>query len=105
MTASSHALPALDIIIEGQATRVADQAKIRQVADAYRSELHWQLSVRDGAVFGDNAPSAGPPPYAVFEVTPTTVFGLPGIAGTDEGTSTGTEGTFTPTRWRFEGDD
>ena len=38
-------------------------------------------------------------PYAVFELTPTTVFGLPGIAGTDGGE--GAAGSFTPTRWRF----
>ena len=101
VTASSKTLPALDFIIEGRATRVTDEAKLRQVADAYGSELHWELAVQEGAVVGDNAPTAGPPPYAVFEVTPTTVFGLPGIAGTDEGSSNGSEGTFTPTRWRF----
>jgi nitroimidazol reductase NimA-like FMN-containing flavoprotein (pyridoxamine 5'-phosphate oxidase superfamily) len=101
VTASSKTLPALDVIIEGRATRVTDEAKLRQVADAYASELHWELAVQQGAVVGDNAPTAGPPPYAVFEVTPMTVFGLPGIAGTDEGSSKGSEGTFTPTRWRF----
>jgi hypothetical protein len=101
VTASSHALPALDIIVEGEATKVTDEAKLRRVADAYGSELHWQLAVRDGVVFGDNAPTAGPPPYAVFELTPTTVFGLPGVAGTDEGSPEGSEGTITPTRWRF----
>jgi nitroimidazol reductase NimA-like FMN-containing flavoprotein (pyridoxamine 5'-phosphate oxidase superfamily) len=101
VAASSKALPALDVIIEGHATRVTNEDKLRRLADAYGSELHWPLEVRDGAVVGDNAPTAGPPPYAVFEVTPTTVFGLPGIAGTEEGTSEGSEGTFTPTRWRF----
>jgi nitroimidazol reductase NimA-like FMN-containing flavoprotein (pyridoxamine 5'-phosphate oxidase superfamily) len=101
VASSSKKLPALDVIIEGRATRVTDEAKLSRLADAYGSELHWPLEVRDGAVVGDNAPTAGPPPYAVFEVTPTTVFGLPGIAGTEEGTSEGSEGTLTPTRWRF----
>jgi hypothetical protein len=40
--------------------------------------MGWPLEVRDG-VFGPNAPTAGPPPYAVYELRPTTVFGLPGI--------------------------
>ena len=45
------------------------------------------------------AGSAGPPPYAVYELTRTTIFGLPGIAGTEEGV--GSTGAFSPTRWRF----
>ncbi|NDJ84523.1 MAG: PIG-L family deacetylase [Chloroflexi bacterium] len=35
------------------------------------------------------APTAGPPPYAVYAVTPTVAFGF------------GTDKTFSPTRWRF----
>jgi nitroimidazol reductase NimA-like FMN-containing flavoprotein (pyridoxamine 5'-phosphate oxidase superfamily) len=99
MTASSHFLPALDVIVEGDAVKVTDEAEVQRVADAYTSSLHWPLEVRDGAVFGPNAPTAGPPPYAVFELTPTTVFGLPGIAGTEGGE--GAAGSFSPTRWRF----
>ncbi len=99
MTASSTALPALDVIVEGDAQKVTDEAELQRVVDAYTSKLHWPITVRDGAVFGPNAPTAGPPPYAVFELTPTTVFGLPGIAGTEEGE--GTAGSFSPTRWRF----
>jgi len=60
--------------------------------------MNWQFAVRDGAVFGANAPTAGPRPYAVFEVKPSTVYGLPGLAGMEETTS---EGPFIPTRWRF----
>ena len=84
LTASSLALPALDVIIEGDAVKVTDHHKVQQVVDAYASRLHWPLTVGDGGVFGPNAPTAGPPPYAVFELTPTTVVGLPGIAGTEE---------------------
>jgi hypothetical protein len=61
--------------------------------------MGWPLEVRDGGVFGPNAPTAGPPPYAVYALMPTTVFGLPGIAGTEEGV--GSAGAFSPTRWRF----
>jgi len=99
LTASSLALPALDVIIEGDASKVADHDKVQQVVDAYASKLHWPLTVRDGGVVGPNAPTAGPPPYAVFELTPSTVLGLPGIAGTEAGE--GAAGSFSPTRWRF----
>jgi len=99
MTASSQTLPALDLIVEGECRKVTDEARLQRVADAYASMMHWPLTVRDGAVFGPSAPTAGPPPYAVFELAPATVFGLPGIAGTEQGV--GSAGSFSPTRWRF----
>jgi nitroimidazol reductase NimA-like FMN-containing flavoprotein (pyridoxamine 5'-phosphate oxidase superfamily) len=99
LTASSLALPALDVIVEGDASKVTDHNKIQHVVDAYASKLHWPLTVRDGGVVGPNALTAGPPPSAVFELTPTTVLGLPGIAGTEEGE--GAAGSFSLTRWRF----
>jgi nitroimidazol reductase NimA-like FMN-containing flavoprotein (pyridoxamine 5'-phosphate oxidase superfamily) len=100
LTASSLALPALDVIIEGKASKVTDHTKVQQVVDAYAARLHWPLTVGDGGLLGPNAPTAGPPPYAVFELTPTTVLGLPGIAGTEAGE--GAAGSFIPTRWRFQ---
>jgi hypothetical protein len=45
--------------------------------------------VRDGAFYADGAPTAGPPPYDVYEVRPTVIFGV----GTDE--------SFSAIRWRF----
>ena len=99
ITSSSTTLPALDLILEGDARKVADEAELKRVADAYGSTMGWLLEVRDGDVFGPNAPTAGPPPYAVYALMPTTVFGLPGIAGTEEGV--GSAGAFSPTRWRF----
>jgi hypothetical protein len=67
------------------------------VADAYGSKMEWPLEVRDRGVFGPNAPTAGAPPYAVFELMPTTAFGLPGVAGMERAGSL----RFVPTRWRF----
>jgi hypothetical protein len=99
ITSSSTTLPALDLILEGDARKVADEAELKRVADAYGSTMGWPLEVRDGGVFGPNAPTAGPPPYAVYALMPTTVFGLPGIAGTEEGV--GSAGAFSPTRRRF----
>jgi nitroimidazol reductase NimA-like FMN-containing flavoprotein (pyridoxamine 5'-phosphate oxidase superfamily) len=99
ITTSSTALPALDIILEGDARKVTDDATLQRVADAYRSMMDWPLDVRAGRVVGPNAPTAGPPPYAVYELRPTTVYGLPGIIGTEQGV--GSAGAFSPTRWRF----
>jgi hypothetical protein len=96
---SSTALPALDLVVQGDAVKVTDEATLARVAEAYGTTLHWPLTVRDGALHGPNAATAGPPPYAVFELRPTTVFGLPGLAGTEEGE--GAAGSLSPTRWRF----
>jgi nitroimidazol reductase NimA-like FMN-containing flavoprotein (pyridoxamine 5'-phosphate oxidase superfamily) len=96
IASSSTAPPAVDVIVDGEAVKVTDHAKVRRVADAFASTMQWPLEVRDGAVVGPNAPTAGPPPYAVFELRRRTVVGLPGVAGMEEG-----QATFSPTRWRF----
>jgi hypothetical protein len=80
----------LDLVIEGSAAKVRDADRLQRVAAAYASEYGWHVTVRDGAFHDtEGAPTAGPPPYDVYEVTPTTAFGF----GTDE--------SFSPTRWRF----
>jgi len=99
IAASSTALPSLDVVLEGEARKVTAEATLQRLADAYASSMDWPLEVRDGSVIGPNAPTAGPPPYAVYELTPTTVFGLPGVAGTEQGVESA--GAFVPTRWRF----
>jgi len=94
---SSTAPPAVEVVVEGEAVKVTDDAKVRRVADAFAATMHWPLEVRDGAVVGPNAPTAGPPPYAVFELTRRTVVGLPGVVGMGEGQPA----SFRPTRWGF----
>lgn len=79
----------LDIVIEGGARRINDESKLRRVANAYASKYEWHVAVRDGAFYGDGAPTAGPPPYELYELTPTMVLGF------------GTDAEFSPTRWRF----
>ncbi len=80
----------LDLVVEAVATQVRDSDALQGVAAAYASTYEWQVTVREGA-FHDTAgaPTAGPPPYDVYEVTPTRAFGF----GTDE--------SFSPTRWDF----
>jgi len=77
------------LVVEGAATKVSDAATLQRVAGVYAAKYDWQVAVRDGAFYTDGAPTAGPPPYEVYEVTPTVIFGF----GEDE--------TFSPTRWRF----
>lgn len=79
----------LHVVVEGDACRVTDHLVLRRLAEAYASKYGWEVVVRDGALHGDGAPSAGPPPYVVYAITPTTVFGF------------GTDDTYGSTRWRF----
>ena len=102
ITVGSHARPPLDLVVEGDAAKVSDEAKLHRLAEVYASKYGWHVTVRDGAFYGDGAPTAGPPPYELYEVTPTLVFGFPGVGRTDE-TGQDTEESLTPTRWRLSG--
>lgn len=76
-------------VVEGKATKVGDDAKLHEVAAVYAAKYGWPVTIRDSAFYADyGAPTAGPPPYELYEVTPTVVFAF----GTDE--------SFSPTRWR-----
>jgi hypothetical protein len=78
-----------DIVAEGEAVKVTDDAKLQRIAEAYAAQ-GWQPTVRDGALYAEySAPAAGPPPWDVYEMIPTTVFGL------------GTAEPYGATRWRF----
>jgi hypothetical protein len=77
----------LDLVVEGEAATVSDEARLRRVAGVYASKHGWPVTVRDGAFYADGVPTAGP--HEVYEVVPTTVFGI----GTDE--------SFGSTRWHF----
>lgn len=80
-----------DLIVEGKATKVIDRATARRIVEAYRAE-GWEPRLLDDEVSltaDYSAPSAGSPPWDIYEVTPETVFAM---------------GTVEPggaTRWRF----
>lgn len=81
----------IDLVIEGTAERVTDEATLQRLADRYGRE-GWPARVEDQAFTYDySAPSAGPPPWYLYEITPSTVYGVlseaPGGA----------------TRWRMDG--
>jgi hypothetical protein len=81
----------VDLVIEGNARQVTDEAELLRVRDAYAAKGWTTPTVRDGAfhdTFG--APTAGPPPYDVYRIEPTLAYGFPVQ-----------EWDFSPTRWRF----
>jgi hypothetical protein len=85
----SMSLPGIDLVIEGTAARMTDDKTLQRLAKRY-ADQGWPATVKDGAFTHEySAPSAGPPPWGLYAVTPTTVFGVltvePGGA----------------TRWRF----
>jgi hypothetical protein len=79
----------MHLVVEGTAAPVGDGARLRRVAGAYAAKYGWPVTVREGALHGDGAPTAGPPPYRVYALRPEVAFGF----GEDE--------TVTATRWDF----
>jgi hypothetical protein len=80
-----------DLVVEGQAVRVTDPSRVQRIAEAFRSD-GWPATVQDDGVTltaDYSAPSAGTPPWSVYEIIPETVFAL------------GTAEPFGATRWRF----
>jgi nitroimidazol reductase NimA-like FMN-containing flavoprotein (pyridoxamine 5'-phosphate oxidase superfamily) len=66
----------LDLVVEGEVAKVKDDKKLHRLAEVF-ALVGWAPTVRDGAFYHDySAPSAGPPPWELYELTPTKVFGL-----------------------------
>lgn len=70
------ALKGLDLVVEGSAEKVTDDATLYRLAKAY-ADQGWPVTVSDGAFTAPySAPSAGPPPWDLNAVTPVTAFGV-----------------------------
>lgn len=78
----------VDLVVEGSASVVRD-ASLAGVADEYLAKYAWPVTVRDGAFYGEGAPTAGPPPYDVYRLDPVLAFAFP----IDE--------AYEPARWTF----
>lgn len=96
---SSTRLPSIDLVVEGDAAPLTDGDAVSRVA-AYLVEHGWPLEVEGDKVHGPNAPTAGPPPYTIFRIAPSRVFGLPGMYGMEQFAP---EELPKPTRWDFAG--
>ena len=86
----SVSLSDVDVTIEGRAGRVTDPATLERVAALYR-DTGWPAEVDGDALTAPySAPSAGPAPWWVWELTPHVAFG---VGTTEPGGAM---------RWRFE---
>jgi general stress protein 26 len=72
----------MDLVVEGDAVRVTDEANLQRLADLWKSKYDWRWAVRDGKFHGDD----GNP--LVYEMRPVKAFGFG-------------KGKFSQTRWRF----
>jgi hypothetical protein len=68
--------PDVDIVIEGTVAWIDDDQQLRRVGDAYRDKYGWPVTVTAGHAFDASygAPTAGHPPYRVYELTPTVAY-------------------------------
>lgn len=83
-------LPGIDLVLEGEATRVTDRETLEAVAARYR-QSGWPAEVEGNAFTAPySAPSAGPPPWHLYRFTFHTAFG---VAAAEP---------YGATRWRFD---
>jgi hypothetical protein len=94
---SSTRLPSIDIVVEGDAEPLTDEGAVRRVAEVLIKN-GWPLEVKGDKVYGPNAPTAGPPPYTIFRITPSKVISLPGMFGMEQFDPSELP---KPTRWDF----
>ncbi|MCA1737571.1 MAG: pyridoxamine 5'-phosphate oxidase family protein [Actinobacteria bacterium] len=73
-----------EFVVEGEASRVDDEATLRHLAELYASKYDWHFTVRDGAFHSDAGNLT-----QVYAVSPATAFGF------------GKGEPFSQTRWRF----
>jgi hypothetical protein len=94
---SSTTLPSIDLVVEGHADPLTDDGAVRRIAVELR-ENGWPVEAKGNKVYGPNAPTAGPPPYTIFRLVPSKIFGLPGMYGMEQFDPGDLP---KPTRWDF----
>ena len=74
--AFSISLTDIDVVIEGAAVRITDRPTLLRLAKRY-ADQGWPASVSGDALTAEySAPSAGPPPWNLYVLRPTTAFGV-----------------------------
>jgi general stress protein 26 len=87
ITTGTNTLDGLDVVVEGEAVLVTDEARLQRLADAYVAKYDqlFVFEVRDGALWIEGSEDPG----LAFELRPTKAFGF------------GKGESFSQTRWRF----
>ena len=86
VTTGSNALRGLDVVLEGEAVLVTDEARLQQLADAYIAKYDdlFIFQVRDDALWIEGSEDPG----LAYELRATKGFGF-------------AKGPYSQTRWRF----
>ena len=73
----SLALHDFDLVVEGEAELVTDPALVLEVARLYAEDWPCRVDASGIALTADfSAPSAGPPPWHVYRIEPTSITAL-----------------------------
>lgn len=88
LTTGENTLDGLDIVVEGEAAAVNDEAELRRLADTFESKYGRHFTAAEGTWFGLGETIRGAD-IPVYRVAPTTIFGF------------GKGERFSQTRWRF----
>jgi len=83
VTTGCNVVEGVDVILEGDAVPVSDDATLQAVADQYVAKYDWKYEVRDGAFYEEGNRAD------VYKIAPIKAFGF------------GKGETFSQTRWRF----
>jgi hypothetical protein len=87
--AISVSLGDIDLVVKGTGHKVTSSATLDRIVKRYVAQ-GWPARVEDGAFTAEySAPSAGPPPWNLYEVTPSSAVGV------------ATAEPHGATRWRF----
>jgi nitroimidazol reductase NimA-like FMN-containing flavoprotein (pyridoxamine 5'-phosphate oxidase superfamily) len=87
VTTGCNVLEGLDVVVEGDAARVTDEARLQRLADEYVAKYDqlFRFTVRDGAFYVEGSETE----VLVYGLAPTAAFGF------------GKGDLFSQTRWRF----
>jgi general stress protein 26 len=87
ITTGCNVLEGLDLVVEGDAVRVTDEARLQRLADVYAAKYDrlFRFTVSDGAFYMEGSETE----VLVYELASTTAFGF------------GKGESFSQTRWRF----
>ena len=93
LTGTNRLSEGLNIVVEGAAATLTDDAKLHRLSDAFVAQYGegWRYTVRDGAFYHGEGHAAGEygARVRVYEIVPETAFGF------------GRGAAFSQTRWRF----